>query len=126
MEKMALGFYNNDSEYRQEFDEVMNTLLYKFYKNRDIQLGNNSEQVNIQKLEYIIKCEKSDSSEFDILTLLSNVVDVLIYLRANSKGSNAYQFMVFYHNELMGWLVTDERYLNHMHAKETVGVEEGE
>ena len=69
---------------------------------------------------------KSDSSEFDILTLFSNVVDVLIYLRANSKGSNAYQFMVFYHNELMDWLVTDERYLNHMHAKETVGVEEGE
>ena len=31
-------------------------------------------------------------SKIDILTLMGNVVDILIYLRANSKGSPSYQF----------------------------------
>ena len=112
---MTPTFLDN-SDIKEGLDEAMNTLLYRFYKNRDIQLGNNSEQVNIQKLEYIIQCvEVSDWSEIDILTLMGNVVDVLIYLRANSKGSNSYGFMLFFHNEMMDWLVTDERYLSHMH-----------
>ena len=62
-------------------------------------------------------------SKIDILTLMGNVVDILIYLRANSKGSPSYQIMVFCHNEIMDWLVTDELYLNHMHDEETVIVE---
>ena len=32
--------------------------------------------------------------------------------------------MVFFHDQIMDWLVTDERYLNHMHDEETVIVEE--
>ena len=84
MEKMVLGVYN-ESEIRQEFDGVMHTLLYKFYQNQNMQIGNNSEQVNIQKLEYIIECEEGDWSEIDIHKLLGNVIDVLLYLRANSK-----------------------------------------
>ena len=32
--------------------------------------------------------------------------------------------MVFFHDQIMDWLVTDERYLNHMHDEETVIAEE--
>ena len=35
------------------------------------------------------------------------------------KFSNAYNWMVFYHNALMEWLVDGDRYLNHMHQEET-------
>lgn len=97
-------------------DEVMKTLLYEFYKNRETQIGNASEQVNIQKLEAVIKCvdEEDDWSKIDLLALMGNVVDVLKYLRANFGEFQSYHFMLFFHHEMMNWLVTDKRYFTHM------------
>ena len=107
--------FGNNSNIIEALDEVKNHLLYRFFKNRDVQLGNNSEAVNIQKLEYIIECiAVADLSEIDILKLIGNIVDVLMYLRSNSKESRPYSLMVGFHNGIMDWLVTDGRYLNHM------------
>ena len=116
--------FGNNSDIIEGLDEVKNHLLSMFFKNRGMQVGNNSEEVNIQKLDKIIESiAVTDWSEIDILELIDNIVDVSRYLRTNSKGSRPYKLMVSFHHRIMDWLVTDERYLIHM-LQETAEAEE--